>query len=197
MGFGIVSTGQGRGIVPEDDPASLGAYNIQKPVEDFYQRCDAMLAVGTRLRSNETLKYELKLPRPLLRVDVDAAQQGRCYADDGFVCGDAALVLNGPADRLENRGYQADPDLLTDLRRPHADAVATLRDGIGPYSVLVQQLQKLVGRNFNWVRDVTVSNSTWGNRELRFFEPNAGVHATGGGIGMGMPCLLYTSRCVS
>src|SRR5256885_6796705 len=81
------------GIVAEDDPASLGAYNIQKPVEAFYQRCDAMLAVGTRLRSNETLKYELKLPRPLLRIDVDAAQQGRCYADDGFVCGDSALAL--------------------------------------------------------------------------------------------------------
>ena len=190
LGFGIVSTGQGRGIVPEDDPASLGAYNIQKPVEDFYQRCDAMLAVGTRLRSNETLKYELKLPRPLLRVDVDAAQQGRCYADDGFVCGDAALVLNGLADRLEQRGYRADPELLTDLRRAHDDAVATLRDGLGPYSVLVQQLQKVVGRNFNWVRDVTVSNSTWGNRELRFFEPNAGVHATGGGIGMGMPMAI-------
>jgi acetolactate synthase-1/2/3 large subunit len=41
----------------------------------------------------------------------------------------------------------------------------------------------VVGRNFNWVRDVTVSNSTWGNRELRIFEPSAGVHATGGGIG--------------
>ena len=190
LGFGIVSTGQGRGIVPEDDPASLGAYNIQKPVEDFYQRCDAMLAVGTRLRSNETLKYELKLPRPLLRVDVDAAQQGRCYADDGFVCGDAALALNGLADRLEKRGYQADPELLVDLRRAHGEAVATLRDGLGPYSALVQQLQKVVGRNFNWVRDVTVSNSTWGNRELRFFEPNAGVHATGGGIGMGMPMAI-------
>jgi acetolactate synthase-1/2/3 large subunit len=190
LGFGIVSTGQGRGIVPEDDPASLGAYNIQKPVEAFYQRCDAMLAVGTRLRSNETLKYELKLPRPLLRVDVDAAQQGRCYADDGFVCGDSALALNGLADRLEKRGYRADPELLVDLRKTHEDAVAALRDGLGPYDELVRQLQKVVGRNFNWVRDVTVSNSTWGNRELRFFEPNAGVHATGGGIGMGMPMAI-------
>lgn len=190
LGFGIVSTGQGRGIVPEDDPASLGAYNIQKPVEAFYQTCDAMLAVGTRLRSNETLKYELKLPRPLYRVDVDAAQQGRCYADDGFVCGDAALVLAGLADRLEARGYQADPGLLTDLRRAHDEAVATMHDGLGPYSTLVQQLQKVVGRNFNWVRDVTVSNSTWGNRELRFFAPDAGVHATGGGIGMGMPMAI-------
>jgi len=190
LGFGIVSTGQGRGIVPEDDPASLGAYNIQKPVEAFYQRCDVMLAVGTRLRSNETLKYELKLPRPLLRIDVDAAQQGRCYADDGFVCGDSSLALSGLADRLEKRGYQADPELLTDLRKTHDQVVAALRDDLGPYSALVQQLQKVVGRNFNWVRDVTVSNSTWGNRELRFFAPDAGVHATGGGIGMGMPMAI-------
>src|SRR5580765_2457664 len=119
-----------------------------------------MLAVGTRLRSNETLKYELKLPRPLLRVDVDAAQQSRCYADDGFVCGDSALVLAGLADRLEARGYQADPELLADLRKTHDEAVATLRDGLGPYSALVAQLQKVAGRDFNWVRDVTVSNST-------------------------------------
>jgi acetolactate synthase-1/2/3 large subunit len=40
------------------------------------------------------------------------------------------------------------------------------------------------------VRDVTVSNSTWGNRELRIFEPSAGVHATGGGIGQGMPMAI-------
>jgi acetolactate synthase-1/2/3 large subunit len=190
LGFGIVTTVQGRGIVAEDDPATLGAYNIHKPVENFYQRCDAMLAVGTRLRSNETLKYELKLPRPLYRVDVDAAQSGRCYADDGFVCGDAALVLAGLADRLEARGYKADPELLADLRHTHQEVVATLHDGLGVYSALVQQLQKVAGRRFNWVRDVTVSNSTWGNRELRFFEADAGVHATGGGIGMGMPMAI-------
>jgi len=190
LGFGIVTTVQGRGIVAEDDPASLGAYNIHKPVEAFYQRCDAMLAVGTRLRSNETLKYELKLPRPLLRVDVDAAQQGRCYADDGFVCGDSALVLAGLADRLEARGYKADPKLMADLRKTHDESVRALHDGLGPYSELVQQLQKVAGRQFNWVRDVTVSNSTWGNRELRFFEPDAGVHATGGGIGQGMPMAI-------
>jgi len=35
-----------------------------------------------------------------------------------------------------------------------------------------------------------LSNSIWGNRELRIFAPNAGVHATGGGIGMGMPMAI-------
>lgn len=190
LGFGVVTTTQGRGTVPEDDPGSLGAYNIQKPVEAFYQSCDAMLVVGSRLRGNETLKYELKLPRPLYRIDADAAAEGRCYETDAFVCGDAALALEGLADRLEARHYQADPALLDDLRAAHDQAVATLRDGLGPYAELVRRIQSVAGRSFNWVRDVTVSNSTWGNRELRVFEPSAGVHATGGGIGQGMPMAI-------
>lgn len=190
LGFGVVTTTQGRGIVPEDDAGSLGAYNIQKPVEDLYQTCDAMLVVGSRLRGNETLKYELKLPRPLYRIDADAAAEGRCYATDAFVCGDSALALEGLADRLEAIRYKADPKLLSDLRAAHDQVVATLRDGLGPYAELVRQLQAVAGRNFNWVRDVTVSNSTWGNRELRVFEPSAGVHATGGGIGQGMPMAI-------
>lgn len=190
LGFGVVTSVQGRGIVAEDDPGSLGAYNIHKPVEAFYQTCDAMLVVGSRLRGNETLKYELKLPRPLLRVDADPAAEGRCYATDAFVCGDSALALQGLADRLEARGWRADAALLTDLKAVHQQVVATLHDGLGPYATLVAELQKIAGRQFNWVRDVTVSNSTWGNRELRIFEPTAGVHATGGGIGQGMPMAI-------
>lgn len=190
LGFGVVTSVQGRGIVAEDDPGSLGAYNIHKPVEAFYQTCDAMLVVGSRLRGNETLKYELKLPRPLLRVDADPAAEGRCYATDAFVCGDSALALQGLADRLEARGWRADAALLTDLKAVHQQVVATLHDGLGRYATLVAELQKIAGRQFNWVRDVTVSNSTWGNRELRIFEPTAGVHATGGGIGQGMPMAI-------
>jgi acetolactate synthase-1/2/3 large subunit len=190
LGFGVVTTTQGRGTVPEDDAGSLGSYNIHKPVEALYQRCDAMLVVGSRLRGNETLKYELKLPRPLLRIDADAAAEGRGYATELFVCGDSALALEGLADRLESAKYSADPALLAELRAAHAQAVASLTDGLGPYAALVKELQAAAGRSFNWVRDVTVSNSTWGNRELRIFEPSAGVHATGGGIGQGMPMAI-------
>jgi acetolactate synthase-1/2/3 large subunit len=109
LGWGVVTTVQGRGVVPEDHPACLGSYNLQPRPKQLYGTCDAMLVVGSRLRSNETLKYELKLPRPLLRIDVDAAAEGRCYASDGFVCGDSALALNGLADRLEKRRLPGRP----------------------------------------------------------------------------------------
>jgi len=185
MGFGVVTTTQGRGVVAEDDPRSLGAFNLHKPVEAFYQTCDAMVVVGSRLRGNETLKYELKLPRPLHRVDADPSAEGRCYQSDSFVCGDAALVLEGLADRLAGR-MQVDPTFIDDLQQARDTAAAGLVDGLGPYSALVRQLQEAAGRHFNWVRDVTVSNSTWGNRYLKIFDPLAGVHALGGGIGQGL-----------
>ncbi|MDR3453272.1 MAG: thiamine pyrophosphate-binding protein [Rhodoferax sp.] len=185
MGVGVVTSTQGRGIVAEDDSRSLGAFNLQKPVEDFYQTCDAMLVVGSRLRGNETLKYELKLPRPLLRIDTDPSAEGRCYASDYFVSGDSALALEGLANRLEGR-MKIDPVFAADLQAARSTAEKALLDGLGPYDELVKQLQGVVGRNFNWVRDVTVSNSTWGNRQLKIFNPTAGVHALGGGIGQGL-----------
>ena len=184
LGFGVGTTTQGRGIVPEDDPRSLGAFNLHKPVENFYQSCDAVLVIGSRLRGNETLKYELKLPRPFYRIDADPSAEGRCYNSDYFVCGDAALALDGLADRLA--ALKVDPAFMGDLKQARDAAVAGLIDGLGPYSALVEKLQKAAGRQFNWVRDVTVSNSTWGNRYLRIFDPRAGVHALGGGIGQGL-----------
>jgi len=185
MGFGVVTSTQGRGIVPETHPMSLGAYNVPPPVEAFYATCDAMLVVGSRLRGNETLKYQLKLPQPLYRIDADPSANGRCYNSRHFVCGDAALTLNALADKLEGR-LKVDPSFAADLRRAHDQAVAALREGLGPYAELVTAVQGVAGTKFNWVRDVTVSNSTWGNRELRLHDPRAGVHALGGGIGLGL-----------
>jgi len=185
LGFGVVTSVQGRGIVPEDDRRSLGAFNLHEPVERFYATCDAMLVVGSRLRSNETLTYRLKLPSPLYRIDVDPQQHGRCYADDYFVSGDSAAALEGLADRLAGR-FKPDPKFARDLAAAREAAESFVRDGLGPYATLVSELQRAVGKDFVWVRDVTVSNSTWGNRSLRIAGPRDGVHALGGGIGQGI-----------
>jgi len=185
LGFGIVTSVQGRGIVPEDHPATLGAFNVHRAVEKFYKTCDAMLVVGSRLRGNETLKYKLALPQPLYRIDADALADNRGYRNDQFVHGDSAEVLNALADQLEGR-LQIDPTFAADLAAATQEAVADVTEGLGPYSELVLALQSAVGRDYNWVRDVTISNSTWGNRLLKIFAPRAGVHALGGGIGQGL-----------
>jgi len=186
LGFAAVTSTNGRGVLPEDHPMSLGAFTMQPPVEDFYATCDAVVVAGSRLRGNETLKYRLGLPRPHYRIDADALAEGRSYDCDLFLRADAAMALAGLADRLENR-LAPDPLFADDVARTRREAERRLRKGLGPYSELVDAIQDAVPRDFVWVRDVTISNSTWGNRYLRVFGPRAGVHAVGGGIGQGVP----------
>ena len=185
LGFGVVTSVQGRGILPEDHPATLGAFNVHASVESFYKTCDAVLVVGSRLRGNETLKYKLALPQPLYRIDADALADNRGYRNDLFVHGDSAAVLEELATLLEGR-LKVDPKFAADLAAAREIAVADVGKGLGPYKRLVDALQRSVGTDYNWVRDVTISNSTWGNRLLQIFTPRAGVHALGGGIGQGM-----------
>ncbi|SAK64847.1 thiamine pyrophosphate-binding protein [Caballeronia ptereochthonis] len=185
LGFGVVTSVQGRGVLPEDHPATLGAFNVHPSVEAFYKTCDALVVVGSRLRGNETLKYKLALPQPLYRIDADALADNRGYRNDLFVHGDASSVLDELATLLEGR-IRVDPAFASDLAAAREMAVAEVSKGLGPYKRLVDSLQRAVGRDYNWVRDVTISNSTWGNRLLKIFNPRAGVHALGGGIGQGM-----------
>ena len=71
---------------------------------------------------------------------------------------------------------------------PHARAPrAALRAALGPYTGLADTLSERVSRDGHpWVRDVTMSNSTFGNRYVRLAAPHLGVHALGGGIGQGI-----------
>ena len=185
MGWGIVTSVQGRGIVAEDHPSTLGSYNLQKPVEAFYQGCDAMLVVGSRLRSNETLSYKLRLPSKLYRVDANLLAHNRGYASDYFVHGDAALTLDALADRLEGR-MEIDEGLLRDLKTAREQAGLQVDTGLGPYLRLKNDLEQQVSKKCWWVRDITLSNSMWGNRAPALDNPRAGVHALGGGIGQGL-----------
>ncbi len=185
MGWAVVTSVQGRGVLPEDHPASLGSYNLQKSTEAFYGTVDALLVVGSRLRSNETLTYKLSLPAHRYRIDVDPLAQDRAYSSEVFVQGDAQLTLHALADALEGR-MKIDPAYAADVRQARQAAEAIVDGTIGPYVALKNGLQQVAGPSLWWVRDITLSNTMWGNRAPRLDHPRAGVHALGGGIGQGL-----------
>ena len=185
LGFGVVTSVQGRGVVAEGHPMSLGSYNLQPPVEAFYATCDAMVVAGSRLRGNETLKYTLRLPSPLFGIDADPMAENRAYPLDRFVIGDSALALGALADRLDGR-IKTDPKFVDDLSRARGKAEAGMRETLGPYEAILDAVLRTVPEDLVWVRDITLSNSMWGNRLPRLRGPRDGVHALGGGIGQGI-----------
>ena len=188
LGFGAVSSWNGRGIVPEDHPRTLAAMNGSgsPEVEAFYRGVDAMLIVGSRLRGHETLEFKLRLPARRVQIDTDPRAHGRTYAADCFICGDAALALQGLIARLEGR-LAIDPAFGEDLLRIRRDATAAYLRTLGPYTDFPAQLQAVLPRDAVWVRDATVAASTWGHRVIRVHGPRSAVHPVGAAIGPGLP----------
>ena len=186
LGFGIVTSTQGRATVPEDHPRSLGAFNMTPEAEAIYSSSDLMIVVGSRLRGNETRNNLMTLPSSLFQVDAEPTQVGRNYPVDGFICADAACVLQGLLERLPDN-LETDPNFQHDIAVARTKSEGALRGRLGPYQVIADHLLARVptGRH-PWVRDVTISNSTFGNRYVQIAAPNLGVHALGGGIGQGI-----------
>ncbi len=186
FGFGVVTSTNGRGVICESNPMSLGAFNVQPSVEALYAQCDAMLVVGSRLRSNETLGYKLKLPT-LYRIDANPLAQGRGYASDQFICADAAHALHALADHFEKFApHGRNADWPGAIQKARTDAEAKVDHDMGAYLPLKNALNEISGGDLHWVRDITLSNTIWGNRSLSLHDPRAGVHALGGGIGQAL-----------
>jgi acetolactate synthase I/II/III large subunit len=188
LGFGAVNSWNGRGIIPEDHPMSFGGLqgNGAPRIQEFYQSVDAMLVVGSRLRGHETMDFSLKLPQTLIHVDVDPRANGRTYANTAFVCGDAGLVMAGLAKRLKGR-MAVDPGFADEFQATKRRAVAEYCDTLGPYAEFPAALRGALPRDALWVRDITISNSSWGNRVFPVLGPRDAVHPISAAIGPGLP----------
>jgi acetolactate synthase I/II/III large subunit len=192
-GFAAVTSTQGRAVVPEDQKGTLGAFNMSPESEEIYGTCDLMIVVGSRLRGNETRNNRMPLPHPLYQIDAEPTQNGRNYPVDGFICGDAALTLAGLLERLPE-ALDTDPQLHYAIAVARANAEGALRGRLGPYQVVADHLLGVVPNGQHpWVRDVTISNSTFGNRYVQIAAPSLGVHALGGGIGQGISMAIGAS----
>ncbi|MCW3475315.1 thiamine pyrophosphate-binding protein [Limobrevibacterium gyesilva] len=187
LGFGMVTSWAGRGVVPEDHPMNLGGLNGNgaPEVEAFYQSSDLMLVAGSRLRGHETGEFSVKLPENLLQIDVDPAAEGRTYPTRFFVHGDAALALDGLLQRLKGR-LRVDPSFPGEFAAMKQRAQAAFRSTLGPYESFPAQLRVVLPRDAVWVRDITINNSTWGNRLFPLYGPRDNVYPVGAGIGLGL-----------
>lgn len=187
LGFTMVNSLEGRGMVPESDPRSLGGLHGGglPMVTDFYATVDLMLVVGARIRGHETNDLTLKLPANLIQIDVDPLANGRTYPNNFFVCGDAALTLRGLAARLDGR-FAPEPGYQGEFAAMKARARAAFLDSLGVYGGFADQLAAVLPPDAIFARDVTQNNTTWGNRVFPLHDPRQNIYPVGAGIGQGL-----------
>jgi acetolactate synthase-1/2/3 large subunit len=180
-GVPVVTSVNGRGVLAESHPACLGAFATSPPVASLLAESDCLIVAGSRLRSNETRTYGITLPRNLIRIDADPAASGRGYPEALLLVADSALALAAlegslsPEDGWRDRAAAA-----------RQAAVERTKQDAGAYATLIDALAARMPAHAPWVRDITLSNSIWGNRLPELTDPRQGVHALGGGIGQGL-----------
>src|ERR1700759_2017238 len=145
LGFTMLNSINGKGTVSEEHPMNLGGLhgNGMPKIQQFYQTVDLMLAVGTRLRGQETGDFVIKLPPNIIQIDTDPLANGRTYANSYFVCGDAQATLEALLPRIEGR-LKLDPSYRSDFAALKATARTEFLATLGVYSTFPEQLRPVM-----------------------------------------------------
>ena len=192
MGFSVVTSALGRGVVPESNQMSLGAFNAVPLIEEFYKTLDLMIVVGSRLRGHETRDMSLKLPHKIIQIDIDPDAENRTYKTNLFHCGDAKKVLGELAHRLSNQlsTYEEWVNEVADLK---IKIFQDYKNNLGAYKDFQEIIRKILPEDGSWVRDITISNSMWGNRSMLINKPEQNIYPVGAAIGPGMALAIGVS----
>ena len=189
-GAGLFTSTAGRGVVPESDDRVIGNFAASAPGADLLGQADLLVSVGTHFRSNETRSYRLALPPQHIQIDIDPAAVGRVYPTEVGLVGDAAEVLDALLERLDDRTAAAEagkPSAQSSWSAAIAGARDRCRDqlraDIGPYAAICDIMASVLGPRAPRVRDITIPNSSWGNRLLPVLDPTTNIVPRGGGIG--------------
>ncbi|MFB6713080.1 MULTISPECIES: thiamine pyrophosphate-binding protein [unclassified Streptomyces] len=100
----VVTTANGKGIVDETHPLSLGVSLHSPSVRKWLAGCDAVLAVGTELAESDLWSAPPSLGGTLIRVDIDPAQMYAGLPADLALVGAAQPTLEALRDELAQPG---------------------------------------------------------------------------------------------
>ncbi|MDN5767951.1 MAG: hypothetical protein L0H78_19290, partial [Humibacillus sp.] len=93
LGAPVVTTANGKGVLPEDHPLSLGAGVHLASVADLVAGADVVVAIGTELAPSDLWNGALPIRGLLVRIDVDPVAIVTNVVPDVALVGDAALTV--------------------------------------------------------------------------------------------------------
>jgi acetolactate synthase-1/2/3 large subunit len=94
LGAAVATTVEGKGIIPEDHPLSLGvAYYGHGAPAWAASQADVIVAVGTRLTTQMFGPTKLRSPQRLIHIDIDPMVIGKNYPADVVMVADAKAAL--------------------------------------------------------------------------------------------------------
>ena len=97
----VITTPEGKGAIPEDDPHSLGTfYYGHGPGYLALPQADVILAVGSRLHMSPNVPWSFQPHQKLIQIDADPEEVGRNFPLAVGITADGRLGLQGILNEL-------------------------------------------------------------------------------------------------
>lgn len=190
IGAAVITSQSGKGSIPEDHPQCIGHFAANELTKKLLKDSDLLISIGVRFRGNETANWKVPVPKEHIAIDADWQAINRNYEATNGLVGDAKQILNTIIQDLTNIEINPDPKFLDEVQTVRQELRAALRATLGPYEQILDGMRKVLPRDSILVRDVTVQANVWGSRLFEIYEPRTSIHASGGGIGQGLPTAI-------
>jgi len=190
LGAVVLTTVNGKGILPPGHPLSIGSTISLPLVLEEMARADVVLAVGTELGETDTWLFEGKHPRfdgKVIRIDIDADQLSRNASPDIAIHGDADTTLASLATALST--HKPDPEgparakglrelvqaTLTPPQKSHQIVMNAVQAALPEAMIVGDSTQPIYSANlfYEAERSRTYFNSTTGYGTLGYALPAA------------------------
>ena len=186
LGAPVVSSLNGRGVIPSDDPSFVGSQTHYPAFRELLAQSDTVLAIGTRFQAVASWFWSLPMPPRLIQIDADATMLARNYPVEIGIVSDARLGAIALASRLGSA--TPDPNYLALAERTRADLAADTDRRIGPdHAAICDAIDRFAPRSRNLVCDATMTGTTWGNLRLPARNPRQFTYSTSLAIGPALP----------
>ncbi|MCM2531132.1 thiamine pyrophosphate-binding protein [Neobacillus pocheonensis] len=190
IGAAVITSQSGKGSIPEDHSQCIGHFAANDLTKNLLKESDLLISIGVRFRGNETSNWKVAVPTEHIAIDADWQAINRNYAATYGLVGDAKQIVRLLIQNLSQSSVVPDPKYLDEVQSVRNDLRTRLRETLGPYEQILDGMRKVLPRNTILVRDVTVQANVWGSRLFEIYEPRTSIHASGGGIGQGLPTAI-------
>ena len=127
----------------------------------------------TVTKNNKT--YSVVFPENIIQVDANPVAQQRNYKIGQFVCADAKDTLARVVKALSGVS-KVDAAYDAEIKAARENAIEALRTQMDQYALICDHLRAALPEDGIFVRDITMSGSTWGSRLFPVQTPNKNIH---------------------
>ncbi|WP_066072028.1 thiamine pyrophosphate-binding protein [Neobacillus soli] len=190
IGAAVITSQSGKGSIPENHSQCIGHFAANELTKNLLKNADLLISIGVRFRGNETANWKVTVPNEHIAIDADWQAINRNYEASYGIVGDAKQILQALNLGLSQKSIVPNPSYLDEVQSVREELRSQLRATLGPYEQILDGMRKVLPANTILVRDVTVQANVWGSRLFEIYEPRTSIHASGGGIGQGLPTAI-------